>query len=308
VPSTDRRSVVIPGNHDGVHRGHRALVDRALELARAKDLWTLALFFDPHPLAVLDPARAPTPLTTVARRVELLRSLGVDEVVVEPFDPALASLAADAFVRDHLVGRYRADAVVVGPDFRFGHKARGDTAMLASMGEELGFSLHLVGPVEHDGDRVSSTRVRELLANGEVGRAADLLVRYHDVGGRVVRGDARGRSIGFPTANLEVEPVLLPKDGVYAVAARVAGADEVFFGAANLGVRPTFAAGRSLEVHLLDFEGDLYDTDMRIAFVARLRGEQKFSGVDALVAQIVTDVTNARDASRRAQEEWLRWV
>jgi riboflavin kinase/FMN adenylyltransferase len=299
---------VIPGNHDGVHRGHRALVARALELAKPRGLRTLALFFDPHPLAVLDPSRAPTPLTTVARRVELLRGLGIDEVVVQRFDPALSAVEATDFVRDYLVAKYGAEAVVVGPDFRFGHRARGDTRLLETLGADLGFSVHLVEPVEHGGERVSSTRVRELLANGDVDRAAELLVRYHDTGGRVVRGDARGRTIGFPTANLATEPVLLPKDGVYAVAARVAGFDEVVFGAANLGVRPTFGAGRSLEVHLLDFEGDLYDTEMRVGFLARIRGEQKFGGVEELVAQIGRDAARAREDAAGAREEWLRWV
>jgi riboflavin kinase/FMN adenylyltransferase len=308
VRSTERRSVVIPGNHDGVHRGHRALVERALVLAKDRGLKMLALFFDPHPLAVLDPSRAPTPLTTVARRVELLRALGIDEVVVQRFDPALSSVEAPDFVRDYLVGTYGAEAVVVGPDFRFGHRARGDTKLLETLGADLGFSVHLVEPVEHGGERVSSTRVRDLLAQGEVERAAELLVRYHDTGGRVVRGDGRGRSIGFPTANLAAEPVLLPKDGVYAVAARVAGSDEVVFGAANLGVRPTFAAGRSLEVHLIDFDGDLYDTDMRLGFLARIRGEQKFGGIEELVAQIGKDVARAREEAARAREEWLRWV
>jgi len=283
-------TIVTPGNHDGVHLGHRALLAAARELGSH----VTALTFDPHPAVVLAPSKAPPLLTTPTRRAQLLRELGADAVEVLAFDEALAAMSPEAFVREVLVDRLGAAGVVLGPDFRFGKGRSGDVDTLRALGATHGFEVRTVPPVQREGGVVSSTRIRRLVQAGEVDAARRLLGRVHDAGGRVVRGDQRGRTIGFPTANLDCESVLLPADGVYAVVMRVDG--DLHRGVANLGVRPTFAAGRSVEAHLFDFDGDLYDRDARVGFVKRIRGERKFDGIEALKAQIATDAAAARQA------------
>jgi len=298
-------AAIIPGNHDGVHLGHRALVAAARAHAGPRGLRTVALTFDPHPLAVLAPERAPASITSVARRRELLRDAGCDEVVVARFDAAYAAQPADLWVEDALAGALGARAVVVGPDFRFGRGGAGSIARLRELGGSLGFEVVEVPPVVLASGRVSSTRVRQALGAGEVRLAAELLGRVHEVDGRVVEGHRRGRTIGVPTANLDPDPVLVPADGVYAVLVRLLEpAGPRFFGVANLGVRPTFAAGRSVEAHLLDFEGDLYGARLRVGFVARLRGEQKFDSVASLRAQVEEDVRAARALFAHEETTW----
>lgn len=296
------------GNHDGVHLGHRALLAAARERAGREGLTVTAVTFDPHPSVVLAPDRAPPLLTTMARRRELLLALGADEVTVLRFDRELASTSPEAFAEEVLVGRLAAESVVVGPDFRFGRGRAGDVAALGALGAAHGFDVITVPPVTLDGEAVSSTRVRAALARGEVREAARLLGRVHDVDGSVVRGDGRGRSIGVPTANLDCDPILLPADGVYAVVVRVHGERELLRGVANLGVRPTFAAGRSVEVHLFDVDRDLYDARVRVGFVERLRAEQRFDGVEALKAQIARDAERARASLAALCEEDARWI
>jgi riboflavin kinase/FMN adenylyltransferase len=293
-------TVVVPGNHDGVHLGHRALLDRARTLATSKGLDVVALTFDPHPMVTVAPERAPTPLTTIARRTELLLAAGADRVEVARFDAAYAAQTAEAWIDDQLVKRLQARAIVVGVDFRFGKGRGGDLAGLRSMGATRGIEVDALGEVLLPGgsDRVSSTAVRTALAAGDVERAALLLARPHSVDGVVVEGHRRGRTIGFPTANLAPDAILLPRDGVYAVRVRVE--ERWVDGVANLGTRPTFAAGRSLEAHLFDFAGDLYGSRVRLAFVARIRDEKKFDGVEALVAQIRHDADAARAVLARS--------
>jgi riboflavin kinase/FMN adenylyltransferase len=300
-----RSTAVVPGNHDGVHVGHRALIAEARRRADRASLEVVALTFDPHPLAVLSPERAPVPLTTIERRTELLRAAGVDEVVVARFDEAYASQPAEAFARQVLAGDLSAKFVVVGPDFRFGAQRSGTLARLRELGTEHGFEVADVPPVELPGiGRVSSTSVREALRQGDVERAAAMLARVHEVEGTVVQGDRRGRTIGFPTANLDADPILMPADGVYAVLARAVPGGPLLRGVANLGTRPTFAAGRSVEVHLFDFDRDVYGTRLRVGFVARLRGEEKFGGVDALRAQITKDAATARERLAGDDPRW----
>lgn len=301
--------VVVPGNHDGVHLGHRALIARARALAGERALRVVALTFDPHPLAILRPERAPVRLTTIARRAELLRGAGADAVHVAAFDAEYAKLTPAAWVSERLVRDLGARAIVIGPDYRFGAGRAGSPALLAAHGLEV---VEVAG-VLCSGARVSSTRVREALIAGDVRLAADLLGRPHEVEGVVVEGDRRGRTLGFPTANLAPDPVLLPADGVYAVVARVAEAEDatgrtpLLLGMANLGTRPTFGAGRSVEAHLFDFEGDLYGRRLRLGLVARLRAEQKFASVDALTLQLGADRQAARAclASTDARWSWL---
>ncbi|KPK17789.1 MAG: hypothetical protein AMJ62_00660 [Myxococcales bacterium SG8_38] len=304
-------SVVTPGNHDGVHLGHRALIDAAKRTAEAQGWETLAMCFDPHPTAVLAPKRAPLLITSLERRVELLKGAGCDDVVVLPFDSAFAKTSPAQFVERVLLDACRAKGVVVGPDFHFGHKRSGNVRTLRSWGEREGFTVELVEPVMFQGESVSSTRIRRIMSeDGNVEDAAAMMTRFHEITGRVVPGDRRGRQVGFPTANLEVEPIQLPKDGVYAVVARVLDGAELgrLHGVANLGNRPTFDAGHAVEVHLFGFDGDLYGRRLRIGFAARLRGEMKFDGLGALRQQIVRDCDQAKNALQLSSPELARWI
>ncbi|MBX7192338.1 MAG: bifunctional riboflavin kinase/FAD synthetase [Sandaracinaceae bacterium] len=301
--STPTPSVVVPGNHDGVHRGHVALLARARELAAARGARVVALTFDPHPLALIAPERAPTPLTTIERRAELLVRAGADDVVVARFDRAYAELSAEDFVSQELVARLGACAVLVGADYRFGKGRKGEPGLLRALGAEGGFDVEVIDAVGSGAvARISSTTVREALREGDLARTRELLGRVHELEGVVVEGHRRGRTIGFPTANLEGVKVMLPPDGVYAIVARVLegprASEPLLTGMLNVGTRPTFAAGRSIEAHLFDVSRDLYGQRLRLGLVARLRDERRFDGVEALVAQLREDETHARQAVR----------
>ncbi|MFO0566945.1 MAG: bifunctional riboflavin kinase/FAD synthetase [Polyangiaceae bacterium] len=306
LPSS-RPSLVVIGNFDGVHRGHQAVLASARERAAAAGLRPVVLTFDPHPSVVLGKAPSSV-LTTMARRVELLaRALPDLTVVVQPFTRELAAHTARAFVESLLIRDLGARVVIVGKNFCFGAGRSGDVDTLAQLGAELGFQA-IAHELAGDADgSYSSSRIRGHVVSGEVELAEALLGRPHATTGRVVHGDHRGRTIGVPTANLEAVAELVPKNGVYAALVdRVAtdGAAEVLGRAVvNVGVRPTVAAGPSLEAHVLDFQGDLYDATLRLHFVARLRDEQKFSGLDSLVEQIRKDVEKGREllASRSAE-------
>ncbi len=313
-------SVVAPGNYDGVHLGHRALVETARRLALRDDPAprVVALTFDPHPLHFVAPDRAPPLLTTPERRVELLRAAGADAVVIRSFDAEFSALSPEAFVDRVLIDDLGAVGVVVGTDFRFGACRAGNVELLHSLGSARGLQVATVPPVTLDGQLVSSSQVRAAIAAGDVSLAARMLTRVHDVERGVVHGDHRGRTLGFPTANLELAGLMPPADGVYAVALRILDGDpadsdqaltsQCRFGVANLGVRPTLNAGRSMEVHVLDFEGDLYGRRLRVGFVERLRGEQKFQSLDALRTQIARDVDRARAALDACAPELLAWI
>ncbi len=282
------------GNFDGVHRGHQALVRETVAHARAAGGAAVALTFDPHPARVLAPDRVPPALSTPAQKAELLEALGVDTLVVLPFTRAVAGLSPDAFARDVLAVALGARHVVVGETFRFGHRQAGDAAILARLGGALGFTVQAVAPVLDDGRPVSSSRVRDALAAGDVAHAAALLGRAYFLDGTVVEGDRRGRTIGVPTANLETDGALLPARGVYAGPCRLPDG-RAALAVVNVGQRPTFG-GRTVtvEAHLVDFAGDLYGAHLRQSFAVRLRDEQRFPGVEALVAQIRRDVELAR--------------
>jgi riboflavin kinase/FMN adenylyltransferase len=270
------------GEFDGVHVGHR-------EVIRGADT---VVTFEPHPRTVVSPDSAPKLLTSLETKAELIAALGVDELVVVPFDGARAAQSAEEFVRAELIGRLDARSVSVGENFRFGHKARGDAALLQRHAE---FTTRVVEMVELEGEIVSSTHIRGLVTAGEVAAAGRFLGAPLRMRGPVVHGDKRGRTLGYPTANLVPDPKLVvPDHGIYACRARVAG--ETRIAAVNVGVRPTFTTGRGLlvEAYLLDFDADIYGEELRLEFLERLRGERRFDSVETLVEQMDRDVQRTR--------------
>ncbi len=288
------------GNFDGVHRGHQQLLDETVRAAERLGGDAVVLTFDPHPAAVLAPALAPTLITTRDRKLELFAERGITATVLEPFTRELAALTPEQFVAQVLVQTLGARHVVVGFDFTFGRKRAGTTAVLRAAGDAAGFTTQVVDAVRIGDVVASSTNVRDFVSAGDMAGARRMLGRNFDVEGQVVHGDGRGRTIGIPTANVASETQLSPARGVYAVWATILDAARPtrHAGVANLGTKPTFTEGDQvcLEVHLLDFDQDLYDRRVRVEFVQRLRGERRFSGVDALVEQIRLDIDQAREA------------
>jgi riboflavin kinase / FMN adenylyltransferase len=292
-----RAPAITIGNFDGVHLGHAALIAQARAAAATHGGEAVVLTFDPHPTRVLVPHLAPPLITTRARKIELLAAAGADATVIEPFDAALAALPPERFLEDILLGTFGARHVVVGGDFTYG-KARGGTIeTLRAAGEQLGFGVTIVPPVTAGGEVASSTRVRNYLRGGDPARAAALLGRPYDIDGTVVRGAGRGRGLGIPTANIATEGDLLPSPGIYAVTLERPGVDAAPRPAvASLGTNPTFVDGGALvlEVHVLDFDEDLYGARVRTGFVARLRDEARFDSVEALLTRIHADIAAAR--------------
>lgn len=287
-------SVVTLGAFDGVHRGHQALIARAIAAAKAKQLPSIAYTFDPHPAKVLAPKVAPRTLTSVRERVRLLRHYGIDTVIVEPFDTAFASLSADEWVERYLVAHLHPAHVVVGFNFSYGKARGGNPEHLIAAGKKHGFTVEVIEPVVIEGMVVSSTRVREFLLEGNVEGAAILLGRPFAITGTVIKGDQRGRTIGFPTANVEPDHELLPEHGVYASRVDI-GSGDAIDAVTNVGKRPTFGGKTvTVETFLLDWSGDLYGRALRVELIARLREERRFEGIDALKAQLAKDVENAR--------------
>ncbi|MDQ3360293.1 MAG: bifunctional riboflavin kinase/FAD synthetase [Actinomycetota bacterium] len=288
-----RAVVVALGNFDGVHLGHRAVLARAVEEARRRDGRVVAATFWPHPRSVLGKGEPPGLLTTLeARREELLRG-GAEEVREVPFDAALSKKSPREFVEDVLLGQLGASAVVVGENFRFGYKASGGVEDLTRIMREHGGDAYAV-EVRGGEAGISSTRIRSLLLRGEAAEAGELLGRPYAVRGEVVVGDRRGRTIGFPTANVRPDPaVVVPARGVYACLVRVG--EDIHAACTNVGFAPTFERGESrIEAHLLDFGGDLYGRVVEVLFLQKIRGERRFSGVEELRAQIGRDVEEAR--------------
>lgn len=281
------------GVFDGVHLGHRAILAAAVARARDARLTAVACTFEPHPLEVLQPQRALLALTTLGERLALFAESALDGTVVVAFTPALARVEPEAFVKEVLIDRLHAREVVVGFNHRFGRGARGDARLLGELGARFGFRAHVVPPLSVDGVTVSSTEIRAALQRGEVDRAERLLGRPYSLTGTVVEGAGRGRTLGFPTANLRCDRPPLVAPGVYACRATVHGGEHP--AVVNVGVRPTFGGeDLAVEAHLLDFKDNLYGVRLRLTFVARLREERRFPSVDALAAQIRADVEAAR--------------
>ncbi len=295
------RPVLTVGNFDGVHLGHRAIIDTVVQRALSLDGTSVVYSFDPHPRRILNPENAPKLLTTLDQKIELLEQAGVDVLIVEPFSLEFAKTPAEDFIRQSIQARIVPLEVYVGYDFHFGRDREGSMRTLTEMGPLLGFAVTIIPEVTMEQGDVNSTRLRELLGEGRVETASVMLGRPYSVRGAVTRGEARGRELGFPTANLDLENEILPAHGVYAGQVRFLDEGEptregVWPAVANVGTRPTFHDDDRVlaEAHLIDFDGDLYGRRMELSFVHRLRAERRFDGVDALRAQIRADVLEAR--------------
>lgn len=295
---TERGSVITVGTFDGVHRGHALVLERTADRARASELKSVALTFDPHPLDVVNPSAAPPLLTLWDEKIEALSQTRIDEVALVPFTSELAALTAEQFVEQILIERHHMKELLIGHDHGFGRGRAGDVESLRMIGRRLGFPVEVVPAVlGSDGAPISSTAIRRAIAHGDLARAADGLGRRYSFTGQVVQGEGRGRGLGYPTLNIELgsRRKLLPPHGVYAV--RVESVEGSHGGMMNLGPRPTFGdAAITLEVHLFDGGGDWYGRHVRVEFVSRLRDTMKFSGPAELVQQLETDARNARSA------------
>ncbi|OGQ72733.1 MAG: riboflavin biosynthesis protein RibF [Deltaproteobacteria bacterium RIFCSPLOWO2_12_FULL_60_16] len=288
------RPVLTLGNFDGIHLGHQALLQHVVEDAKALGGHSVVLTFEPHPLQLLAPERAPRLILTHKDKMILLQSFGVDAVVIQAFNAAFAKVEAEEFMQRHLVGRLGVRKMWVGRDLRFGKGRKGRVEDLIRWGGRSGFEVGIVEPVELGGVRVSSSRIRSLIERGDVRQAERFLGRLHFVTGRVARGHQRGRQLGFPTANIAPRTEVLPLDGIYATF--LEADDRLWPSVTNIGVNPTFGEGpRTVESYVFDFADDLYGRTVKLFFVQRLREEQKFSSAETLVEQMREDV-------RRAQE------
>lgn len=294
LPDALRRGALSIGNFDGVHLGHARIIERLVDQAHRVGGAAVVFTFDPHPGQILRPDRAPAPLSSTERKVELLGRLGADSVISYPTDEAFLTLDAREFFERIVLDRLDARAIVEGPNFFFGHDRQGNLDMLAGLCSTSGVALEIVPPVELDGHIVSSSRVRELVASGSVRQAAAMLIEPHRIRGRVIHGSARGAGLGYPTANIQPEGILLPAEGIYAGRAMVDG--DCHPAAISLGPNPTFDEGAlKIEAFLIGFEGLLYDRIIELDFLTRLRDIVRFDSVDALVAQMDRDVQRTRE-------------
>lgn len=289
-----RGCVATIGNFDGVHLGHRAVIAQLRRRSEELGRPSMVVEFEPQPQEYFRGTDAPARLTPLRDKLALLSELGVDYLLCLRFTPALAATSAGDFIRDVLVEELGVHHLVVGDDFRFGHGRRGDFATLVEAGRRLGFSVEEADTYQVDGARVSSTRIRESLRNGEFGRAGRLLGRPFRIAGRVIHGDKRGREWGFPTVNIAMDRRRLPFTGIYAVEVFGIG-ERAVRGVASIGVRPTLPgpARALLEIHLLDFDGDLYGRRIEVGFLDKIRDEERFEDFDALRKQIAADIERA---------------
>ncbi len=293
VQSSFTRPAVTLGNFDGVHIGHQRIFRRVREWASSHGGESIVYTFEPHPLKVLAPDRAPGIITDFETKAALMAEFGLDIVISEPFTIEFSRMSPHQFAKQVIGEGLGARAVFVGHNYRFGSGRGGSTTTLQALGAEIGFTVEVIEAVTVDGSAVSSSVIRGLLTSGEIRRAQALLGRPFTIRGTVIRGEDRGRRLGFPTANLATSQDLLPASGVYA--ARVRRQDQILDGAVNIGTNPTFeGAELTVEAHLLDFEGDLYGESISLEFVERIREERTFSSPEALVAQIQQDVETIR--------------
>jgi len=282
------------GNFDGIHLGHQSLLKRVVQDAKAQDGCSVVLTFEPHPLKVLAPQRAPRLILTHKDKMQLLQFYGIDVVINQEFNSAFANTEAIEFVRRYLIDRIKVHKVWVGSGLEFGKGRKGRLEDLIRWGTEAGFKVEILEPVQLGAERVSSSRIRKLIEQGELQEASRFLGRYHFVSGRVVLGHQRGRHLGFPTANIVSRTEVLPLDGIYATLLQEG--DNEWPSVTSIGFNPTFGNGsRTMESYIFDFHGDLYGKMVRLFFIKRIREEKKFSSPDLLVEQMNKDVLSAQD-------------
>ena len=286
-------SVVTMGNFDGIHLGHQTLILRTVEDSKQQGFPSTVLTFEPHPLRVLAPERAPLLILSYDDKLALFQSFGVDIVIAQSFDRQFASIAADDFVRRFLVDRLKARKLWVGRDLRFGQSRRGEVNDLVRLAADGGFQVGVLDPILLQGVRISSSRIRQLVQEGRVDEVKPMLGRYHFVSGRVVTGHRRGRDLGFPTANISSPTEVVPVNGIYATLLQIK--NEQWLSVSSIGVNPTFGDGpRTIESFILDFDGDIYGEPVKLSFVKRIREERKFVMIKDLVAQMHEDVNRAK--------------
>lgn len=296
MPESLRGAIVALGNFDGYHLGHQAVAGEAIRWAREEGRPAIVATFDPHPVRFFKPDLPPFRLTTLEQRQELYLNAGATAMLVFHFDAELAGTSARDYIADILANRLGVAGVVTGEDFTFGKNRGGNLKVLQDIGAQHDIAVRTVGPVTHGGAVVSSSRVRDALRDGDPQTAATLLTRPFAIRGIVEHGDKRGRTIGYPTANLSLENYLRPKYGIYAVTARILATGQELQGAANIGIRPQFEPPKELlEPYFFDFDGDLYGQEVEVAFHHFLRGEAKFDSLDELTAQMERDCTTARE-------------
>jgi len=294
--------VVTLGNFDGIHRGHQEIFRILRQEAGANRGTALVITFFPHPLKVLHPDRAPRLITNLEDRIELMECCGIDRVLCLPFNEEFAGWDAERFVREILVQKLGIKKVLVGEDFRFGKNREGGINFLKKRGEPYGYTVRKIEPVQVDGMEISSTRIRQSIQEGRIRESTAMLGRPYNISGTVVTGDKRGRTLGYPTANLATEAELLPPNGVYAV--RVVLGKERRPGVASLGIKPTFSGKQySIEAHIFDFDQDIYGKPLRMEFIERIREERSFPDAHALVEQINRDAEQARQILEQPHPE-----
>lgn len=297
-PRSIAAPVLTAGNFDGVHLGHQALLRGVITEAKRLRGASVVLTFEPHPLQVLAPGRAPRRILSLRDKLELLRSAGVDWVVIQKFTTSFARIEAVDFVQQYLWGTLRPRVMWVGSDFKFGKGRRGTVEDLTRWGKLLGFDVKVVNAVQHGRTRVSSSRVRQVVEAGEVHLVTRYLGRYHFVAGNVVRGHRRGRLLGFPTANIASRTEVVPRNGIYATFVEVEG--KYWPSVTSIGTNPTFGAGqRTIETYILGFRREIYGRRVRVVFIRRLRSEKKFASIELLVAQMRKDVLKAEGVLQR---------
>ena len=294
ISGIERGTSIAIGSFDGLHIGHRQILQAMTGHAALSGHIGLAITFEPHPLSILRPDASVNLLTTLEQKLSLMQQFGIPHCLILPFDPQLARLPASEFLHDFLIRKLNMRHIFVGYNFTFGHRGTGTAEFLRQRETDLGFSTHVFAAIQCNGEPISSTRIREAVATGKLEKAAIYLGRPYTVAGKVVHGRALGRTIGFPTANIQLQDKLvLPPNGVYAVAVQNSG--QQYGGVANLGLRPTVdGRTQSLEVHLFEFEGDLYGNEIEVAFLHYIRPEQTFADLEGLRRQIEQDSATAR--------------
>jgi riboflavin kinase/FMN adenylyltransferase len=287
-------SIITIGNFDGLHLGHQELIKKIIQRAEETASLSMVVTFRPHPLKILAPEKCPPLISIYEEKIRLLEQLGIDVLVKIPFSLDFAAVEPRDFVKDILCGLLGAKEIFVGYNYRFGKGRKGDIRLLRELGEEFGFVVREIEQVSLNGEVISSTRIRQLLKNGDVGDAAKFLGRPYALCGIVVKGDGRGRGLGFPTANIASRHAIIPSNGVYAVKLFVR--DKYYNGVVNIGMRPTFDARTlAIEVHIFDFDEDIYGEEITVSFMRKIREEKKFGSAEALINQISADIEIAKE-------------